>query len=135
MRRINLIVVHCTATPSGRDCTAADIRRYHLSRGFSDIGYHYLVRLNGDIEAGRPESLVGAHAKGHNAGSIGVAYIGGLDRNGNPCDTRTAAQREALRTLLTRLRRRYPAAKIIGHRDVAAKACPCFDAKSEYADL
>lgn len=134
-RVVNLIVVHCTATPAGRDVTAADVDRWHRQRGFRCIGYHYLVRLDGRIERGRPENEQGAHCRGHNARSIGVVYAGGLDANGRPADTRTPEQRAALMTLLRDLRRRYPEAVIRGHRDFAAKACPCFDATTEYAAL
>ncbi len=134
-RVVNLIVVHCTATPAGRDVTAADVDRWHRQRGFRCIGYHYLVRLDGRIERGRPENEQGAHCRGHNARSIGVGYAGGLDANGRPADTRTPEQRAALMTLLRDLRRRYPEAVIRGHRDFAAKACPCFDATTEYAAL
>ncbi len=77
--KISEIIIHCTATPAGRDLTAADIRRYHLQRGFETIGYHYVVRLDGTVERGRDEAFVGAHCLGHNNCSIGVAYIGGLD--------------------------------------------------------
>lgn len=135
MRKINLIVVHCTATPAGRDTNAAEIRNYHLSKGFKDIGYHYVVRLNGTVECGRALETPGAHARGYNNNSIGVAYVGGLATDGTPSDTRTEAQRSSLVRLLRTLRNRFPGARIIGHRDVAAKACPCFDAKTEYAAL
>lgn len=134
-RVINLIVVHCTATMAGRDVTAADVDRWHQQRGFRCIGYHYLVRLDGRIERGRPENEVGAHCKGYNAHSIGVVYAGGLDANGRPADTRTPQQRAALIGLLRDLRRRYSGATIRSHRDFAAKACPCFDATAEYATL
>ena len=135
MRKINEIIVHCTATPAGRDVSAADIDLWHRRRGFRCIGYHYVVRLDGSIEQGRDENTVGAHCTGHNASSIGVVYAGGLDSHGLPDDTRTPAQRQALRTLLARLRSRHPDATIRSHRDFAAKACPCFDATHEYADL
>ncbi len=133
---INLIIIHCSATPAGRAFTAADIDRWHRQRGFSCIGYHYIVRLDGTVECGRPESQTGAHCHGHNTGSIGICYIGGLDTDGRtPMDTRTPAQRQALLTLLRHLRRRYPSAAIRSHSDFAAKACPCFDATREYASL
>ena len=132
---ISEIIVHCTATPAGRDLTAADITRYHLNRGFETIGYHFIVRLDGTVEQGRDEAFIGAHCLGHNSRAIGVAYIGGLDREGNPADTRTDRQRVSLRRLIGELSRRYPAATIHGHREFAAKACPCFDAAKEYADL
>ncbi|MCM1032375.1 MAG: N-acetylmuramoyl-L-alanine amidase [Odoribacter sp.] len=135
-REINLIVVHCTATPEGRDVTAADVDRWHRQRGFLKIGYHYLVRLDGSVETGRDENETGAHCSGHNSRSIGVVYAGGLDKSGrHPADTRTPAQREALIKLLRRLKARYPDAEIRSHRDFAPKACPCFDATAEYSCL
>lgn len=128
MRRIDKIIVHCTATPAGREVTVADVRAWHKARGFRTIGYHYLVYLDGTVHAGRRESEVGAHCLGQNARSIGVCYVGGLDAaTGEPRDTRTAAQRRALRELVGSLRRRYPNATVHGHREFAAKACPCFD--------
>ena len=135
MREIDKIIVHCTATPAGRDHTAAEIGNWHRARGFDGIGYHYLVRTDGTVEPGREESRAGAHCRGYNARSIGVAYVGGIGSGGLPADTRTPAQRAALLRLLAALRARYPAAKIHGHRDFAAKACPCFDATLEYASL
>ena len=134
-RDITEIIVHCTATPPDKDIGVADIDRYHRSLGWRCCGYHWVVRLDGTIEPGRDEGMDGAHCSGHNHVSIGVAYCGGIDRRGTPADTRTAAQRSALRRLLSQLVARYPGAKIYGHRDFAAKACPCFDATSEYADL
>ena len=100
------------------------------------IGYHYVVRRDGEIEPGRPEWMVGAHCVNHNAHSIGVCYEGGLDARGQPDDTRTPEQKSALRALLENLHRRYPQALIVGHRDLnLEKKCPCFDAVKEYADL
>lgn len=132
---IKYIIVHCSATPAGRNVTAADIDRYHRKRGFSKIGYHYVVRLDGTIEEGRPVTQIGAHCLGKNDCSIGVCYVGGIDSDGRPVDTRTPAQKRALLSLLTDLRRRYPQAEIVGHRDFAAKACPSFDARREYRTL
>ncbi|MDE6269360.1 MAG: N-acetylmuramoyl-L-alanine amidase, partial [Muribaculaceae bacterium] len=120
---------------AGQPFTRDDVDRWHRARGWQGIGYHYLVGLDGTVWPGRPESEQGAHCKGHNAASLGVCYVGGLDACGQPADTRTAAQRAALDTLLRSLRRRYPQARIRSHRDFAAKACPCFDATSEYARL
>ncbi len=133
--KVTHIIVHCSATAEGRDVSAADIDRYHRSRGFDGIGYHWVVRLDGRIEHGRNETLVGAHCRGLNHCSIGVCYVGGIDAAGRPKDTRTSAQRAALRRLLAELRHRYPMARIYGHHDFAAKACPCFDAAKEYAGL
>jgi N-acetylmuramoyl-L-alanine amidase len=150
MRKINLIVVHCSATPEGRDVTAADINKMHIARGFKKIGYHYVVRLDGTVETGRKENEIGAHAKGYNANSIGVCYVGGLASDGKtPKDTRTPAQKSALKKLLHTLKQRYPDARIVGHRDLSPdtnhngkvdkwewiKACPCFDAIPEYANI
>ena len=132
MRKITFIIVHCTATRAGKAFTAADIDRWHRARGFKKIGYHYVVGLDGYIELGRDLEEIGAHAKGINKCSIGVAYVGGLDSAGQPADTRTPEQKAALVRLLRHLKELFPEAVIIGHRDVAAKACPCFDAKSEY---
>jgi len=134
MRSINKIIVHCTATPEGRDVSVDTIRKWHVEdNGWSDIGYHWIIMLSGSIEKGRDESKPGAHAKGHNANSIGVVYVGGCDKNMNPKDTRTDGQKESLRCLLEDMKVRYPNAQIIGHRDVSNKACPSFDAKKEYS--
>ncbi len=135
MRKIKLIIIHCTATPAGRNVDIADVDRWHRRRGFKSVGYHYLVRLDGTVELGRPINQIGAHCLGHNANSIGVAYVGGLDTSGAPADTRTVKQRAALLTLLRELRQKFPQAAIHGHRDFAAKACPCFDATNEYSKL
>lgn len=135
-RPITELIVHCSATPAGRDVTASDIRRWHREeRGFADIGYHFVVRLDGKVECGRPLAVVGAHCRGHNSRSVGVCYVGGIGSDGRPADTRTPAQRQALLGLLTALRRRFPGASIHGHRDFAAKGCPSFDATAEYRNL
>lgn len=128
MRKISEIILHCTATPQGREVRVSDVTRWHRARGFRTIGYHYLVLLDGTVECGRAENEIGAHCLGHNAVSIGVCYVGGLDAAGQrPMDTRTPPQKEALRRLVAELRARHPKAKVYGHRDFAAKACPCFD--------
>lgn len=128
MRKITKIIVHCTATPEGRAVSVAQVDAWHKERGFRCIGYHYLVGLDGTVTAGRPEQEMGAHCLGHNYESIGVCFVGGLDRvTGEPKDTRTPAQRSALRRLVEQLRDRYPGATVHGHREFAAKACPCFD--------
>lgn len=136
MRKINEIIVHCTATPEGKNFKAADIDRWHRERKMKCIGYHYVVDLDGTVEPGRPESEIGAHCFGHNQNSIGVCYVGGLAADGKtPKDTRTAAQKEALLALLKKLRAKYPKTSIHGHRDFAAKACPSFDATTEYKNI
>ena len=135
-RRINEIIVHCSATPEGRDYTVADIRQMHKAQGWVDIGYHYLIYRDGSIHEGRNVDLVGAHCQGHNAQSIGVCYVGGVASDGKtPKDTRTTAQKDALVHLLMQLVCLYPDATIRGHRDFAAKACPSFDATREYKNL
>ncbi len=136
MRKITEIIIHCSATPAGREVTVADIDRWHRQSGYRCIGYHYVVTLDGTVCEGRPVAEIGAHCKGHNAGSIGVCYVGGLAPDGRtPADTRTPAQRASLLALLRWLRRLYPGAAIRSHRDFAPKACPSFDATTEYASL
>lgn len=136
MRQIAEIIIHCADTPEGRDVKADEIRRWHKNeRGWSDIGYHYVIDLDGTIEAGRDIETAGAHCTGHNAKSIGICYVGGCDAKMQPKDTRTEAQKASLLLLLKYLRQRYPQAKIYGHRDFAQKACPSFDAKDEYKEI
>lgn len=135
VRKVTEIIVHCTATREGKDYTVNEVRQWHKARGFSDIGYHYLIGLKGRLEEGRDLSIAGAHCVGHNTHSIGVCYVGGLDSEGNPKDTRTREQKIALKVLLTNLKKALPDAEIHGHCDFAAKACPCFDAKEEYQNL
>ena len=134
-RRIDAIIVHCTATPPGMKVTFNDIDRWHKARGWKGIGYHYVVDLDGTVYRGRTDDCAGAHCRGHNAHSIGVCYVGGLDAQGRPADTRTPAQKEALRWLVSALKKQYPNAKVYNHRRFANKACPCFDAEKEYEDL
>lgn len=135
-RNIKELIVHCSATPEGKDYSVDTIRQWHLQRGFSDIGYHYVVYRDGSIHTGRDESVIGAHCTGHNTNSIGVCYIGGVDTDGKtPKDTRTAEQKQSLVKLLKELKTKYPQASIHGHRDFANKACPSFDATKEYSYL
>ena len=135
-RRIDKIIVHCSATPEGKDYSVDTIRKWHLQRGFSDIGYHYIIYRDGSIHTGRDESVIGAHCKGHNSNSIGVCYIGGVAADGKtPKDTRTAEQKQSLVKLLKELKAKYPQASIHGHRDFANKACPSFDATKEYSSI
>lgn len=135
MRTITKIIVHCTATPASRNYTVDDIDAWHRERGFNGIGYHYLIYLDGTIASGRPETQIGAHCKGHNAESIGICYVGGLDDKGRHRDTRTIEQRASLLILLTLLKQRYPGATIHSHSDFAPKSCPCFDATAEYSSI
>ena len=136
MRQITKIIVHCSATPEGKDFTVADITRWHKQRKFVTIGYHYVIYRNGEVHNGRPEAQIGAHCTRHNVNSIGVCYIGGMAKDGKtPKDTRTSAQKLSLERLLRHLKDRFPKAAIHGHRDFAAKACPSFDATEEYKNL
>ena len=135
MRNIDKIIVHCSATREGQHVTVQQIRQWHLQRNFVDIGYHYVVYLDGIVHKGRPLEKAGAHCKGYNTHSIGICYVGGLDRQGKPKDTRTAAQKAALLSLIRELRQRFPRATVHGHREFANKACPCFDAKKEYSQV
>lgn len=135
MREIDDIIIHCTATPAGRPHTVEDVRQWHRQRGWQDIGYHYLVYLDGSIHRGRPEEQEGAHCYGHNAHSIGVAYVGGLSQDGKtPEDTRTPAQRDGLLRLVRNLKSRYPDAGVHGHNEYAAKAGPCYDVRQWVID-
>lgn len=154
MNKIDAIVVHCSATKAGQDIGKKEITQMHLQRGFQTIGYNYIIRLDGTIEVGRSLQIAGAHcnSKGfsgvsYNKHSIGICYIGGLDKNGNPADTRTPEQKKALSELIAKLLKQYPDIKeILGHRDTSPdldndgivepeewiKECPCFDVCSEY---
>ena len=139
MRSITLIIVHCSAVRPDQTSSAAQIDTWHRRDNHwkFGIGYHYVIRRDGTIEPGRPEWMIGAHCKNHNAHSIGVCYEGGYDARGQPADTRTEAQKAAMRRLLEELHGRYPRAVILGHRDLnPGKDCPGYkDVAKEYADL
>ncbi|PVZ16426.1 MULTISPECIES: N-acetylmuramoyl-L-alanine amidase [unclassified Pseudomonas] len=140
-KRTSLLVVHCSATRRDQDIGALQITQWHQQRGWATIGYHYVIRRNGTLETGRDEACVGAHVAGHNAESIGICLVGGVDMLGKPENNFTAAQFETLHGLLGELRSRYPATRIVGHRDLSPdrngdnhvtpnewlKACPSFD--------
>lgn len=132
-RPINEIIFHCTATPEGRHFTVDDVRAWHKARGWSDIGYHYLVYPDGRVMLGRPVGQVGSHVAGHNTGKIGVAYFGGVTADGKEAkDTRTSAQRSSLLWLRNQLMIRHKGIrKISGHNEFAAKACPSFHVPSD----
>ena len=140
MRKIDLIVIHCTATREDKSLSPAELDRMHRQRGFNGCGYHYYVRRDGEICSMRPVGQAGAHAKGHNANSIGIAYEGGLDAGGNPADTRTEEQKRSIRVLVRVLCEDYRIRKVVGHRDLSPdrdgdgvvepeewiKLCPCW---------
>lgn len=132
MRTITLIIIHCSATPEGRSLSFEECRRDNIMhRHFRDIGYHFYITRDGTVHDGRPIEKVGAHCEGHNSHSIGICYEGGLDANGKPADTRTEAQRKALKSLVERMHRLFPKALIVGHHDLnPRKACPCFKVES-----
>jgi len=134
MRSIKYIAIHCADTPKGKYFDVNDIRRWHVKeRGFTDVGYHYVILLDGTIQTGRPIERVGAHVKNHNKNSIGICYIGGK----NGVDTRTIPQKISLIYLIGTLKRQFKNAVVQGHRDFAnvQKACPCFNAISEYKNI
>ena len=138
MRKINKLIVHCTATPEFKDFTLEDVRGWHVKgNGWSDIGYHYLIKLNGTVELGRPVKKPGAHVAGHNKDSIGIAYVGGMDNQMEEwIDTRTDEQKDSLFNLLMDLKFEFPNAVVYGHNDFTdKKVCPCFDAKKEYSEI
>jgi N-acetylmuramoyl-L-alanine amidase len=136
MRAINKIILHFSETPEGMYFDAADIRRWHVEdRGWKDIGYHYVIQLDGTIEQGRSLEVVGAHCFGHNRDSIGICYIGGKFKDGTLGDTRTAKQMESLELLIQSLRVVFSDSHLMvfGHNDFDnKKVCPGFDAKQEY---
>jgi len=137
MRKLNKIIIHCTATPKGRAVTTEDLYKWHVvERGWKDIGYHFFIDLDGCLHECRPLEQTGAHCKGQNWDSIGIAYAGGMNKeNTEPEDTRTEQQKDALFEVLLRLKEAYPSVKIYGHCDFSEKACPSFDAKSEYENI
>ena len=136
MREINKIIIHCSATREGENFEVAEIRKWHLARGFNDIGYHFYIDLYGEIHKGRDINKIGAHCKGHNRNSIGICYCGGVEADGKtPKDTRYDCQKESLIAVLRTLKAMYPNAVIHSHNDFANKACPSFNATEEYEDL
>ena len=136
MRKIDLIVLHCSATRETQEYTPEQLERDHKARGFVRAGYNYYLRRSGEIVPMRPIEQVPAHVRGHNRSSIGICYEGGLDAAGGFRDTRTEGQKESILILLKLLIIRFPGSRICGHRDLGArKACPCFNAEEEYAGL
>jgi N-acetylmuramoyl-L-alanine amidase len=135
MRGINKIIIHCTATPEGRDVSVDTIRQWHLDRGWSDIGYHYIIDLKGNLHEGRHVERQGAHVRGYNKESIGVTYVGGVDSKMNPKDTRTENQKVGLEALIMDLMCSYPNSTLHGHNEFSSKACPSFDVQEEYKHI
>jgi len=135
-RKIDKIIVHCSATREGQHIDVDTIRDWHVNgRGWSDIGYHYVIYLDGTVHPGRPIERSGAHTKGQNSNSIGICYIGGVETDGKtPKDTRTSEQKAALDNLLFVLTDIFANTTIHGHNEFAAKACPSFDVQAEYGN-
>ncbi len=135
-RKIDKIIVHCSATREGQHIDVDTIRDWHVNgRGWSDIGYHYVIYLDGTVHPGRPIERSGAHTKGQNSNSIGICYIGGVETDGKtPKDTRTPEQKAALDNLLFVLTDIFTNTTIHGHNEFAAKACPSFDVQAEYGN-
>lgn len=150
---IDAVVLHCSATREGQDVRMSDIDKWHKERGFACCGYHYVIDLDGKVEVGRPLSMDGAHCntkgvsgKSYNKHSVGICYVGGLDKDGNAKDTRTEAQKKAMRELIDSLMDKYPIIEVIGHRDASPdqngdgqitknewiKLCPCFEVRAEF---
>lgn len=135
----NFLIIHCAATPPEMDIGVAEIRKWHTDppkivdggniggNGWSDVGYHFVIRRSGGTETGRDIDRIGAHARGHNIDSIGICLVGGVDHRGKPDCNFTAAQWESLRRLYWTIRSAYPRIVAKGHRGVSARACPCFD--------
>jgi len=135
MRTIKHIVIHATATPPDLDIGVKEIRRWHKEKGWSDIGYHYVIRRDGTLEYGRPLEKIGAHVKGYNKHSIGIALAGGVSKYGKPEMNYTNEQIQTMFELLGSLKSDFPEAEILGHRDFPGvkKACPSFDVR-EFLD-
>ena len=136
MREINKIIIHCTATREGQDISVDTIRKWHVEdNGWSDIGYHFFIDINGNLHEGRDITRKGAHTLGENDDSIGIAYAGGVSDDLAWKDTRNKEQKETLLFLLTYLKTLFPKVEIYGHRDFSAKECPSFDAREEYKHI
>lgn len=130
-RVIDKIIIHCSATMPKMDIGVKEIRKWHKARGWNDIGYHFVIRRNGELEIGRDINLTGAHVKGHNVGSIGICMVGGVNEYNDAEDNFTVAQWDTARQLLTYFQIDYPYATIHGHNEYANKACPSFDVQKE----
>lgn len=149
MARLKQLVIHCTATPEGREVSAADIRRWHTSsppqgRGWKQVGYTDLIHLDGRVErlVRNNEDMnvdpweVTNGAAGHNSVSRHIVYAGGVAKDGKrPKDTRTESQRAALEAYVRDFHKRFPGVRIIGHNEIAAKACPSFDVRQWLAGI
>lgn len=148
MRQIKRIFVHCTAGSQKQTLSSLE-REFYVHKGWKNPGYHYVVFPDGNVVQMLDEEKVSNGVHGYNSTSINVAYVGGIDQNGKAIDNRTDQQKESLRSILKKLKAKYPKSMILGHRDISPdknhngkvdpweriKACPCFDAITEYQDL
>jgi N-acetylmuramoyl-L-alanine amidase len=131
MRPIKKVIIHCSATPEGRDVKTETIKEWHTAKGWSDIGYHYVIELDGSIVEGRPIELIGAHCLGQNKFSIGICYVGGMNKSmSKPKDTRTEEQKVSLTELINELKSKFDLS-VHGHNQFSNKACPSFDVENE----
>jgi len=135
VRELNRIILHCTATRAGEQINVKQIDKWHRDRGWSEIGYHYVLYADGTIATGRDIRKKGAHVKGHNHDSVGVAYVGGLDKNKTPKDTMTMQQEMAFLHLVNSLRVVFGDMSVHGHNEYSNKACPSFDVQEKYKFL
>ncbi len=140
MRDLNRVILHCSATPEGREVSVETIREWHTDppprgRGWSDIGYHYVIHLNGKIELGRPIEVQGAHTSGENEDSIGICYIGGVNAANEPKDTMTVLQAIAFVEIVKSLRLIFGKLSIHGHNEFSTKACPSFSVEEKFGFL
>lgn len=140
MRKITSIILHCSATPEGKDIKTETIRNWHVKgNGWKDIGYHYVIELDGSVKDGRPVEQVGAHCKNHNSNSIGICYVGGIDDKRKPKDTRTVQQKESMFLLVYRLLNLYGLSfeNVYCHNQFDNKSCPSFKIgqfRNEFSD-
>ena len=134
MRKVDLIIIHCSATRPAMDIGAKEIRGWHVNdNGWSGIGYHGVIRRDGTLESGRSLDEAGAHCRGKNAHSVGICLVGGLNDTGKPEANFTPAQWATLERVVRDLLRKYPGASVAGHNEFAAKACPCFNVPAWWA--
>ena len=135
LKRVDYLVVHCSATPPTMDVGKTEIDRWHRAQGWWMIGYHFVIRRDGSVETGRPIDETGAHVMGYNDRSIGICMVGGITKDGKTEDNFTEEQYRALAKLLFALKEDYPKAIIQGHRDFpnVKKDCPSFNVKKWWA--
>jgi len=133
LNSIDTIYIHCSATPEGKNVTVQEIDSWHKARGWSGIGYHFFVDLQGKIHIGRSLNRVGAHVKNHNVTSIGICYAGGVDEQNEPKDTLNKKQYMAIKNLIMSLGTVFQKSlNIKGHNEVSPKACPSFNVKEKF---